>query len=126
SRQGPDGTSVGSAGGIAGSPPSGVSARTQTERASNGSPAGYVRTVPGGQPGQSSGSTNNPSGAPQPGSPTGNENPIPVDPESDRRPPVLEYLRFDPPEIPDGGVTTLSVGAVDDLSGVKTVYGVLR
>lgn len=48
------------------------------------------------------------------------------DPESDRHPPTLLYLRFDPPEIRDGGVATLSVGASDDLSGVKFVYGTVR
>jgi hypothetical protein len=48
------------------------------------------------------------------------------DPESDRRPPVLLYLRFDPPEIRDGGAATLSIGASDDLSGVKFVFGTVR
>lgn len=48
------------------------------------------------------------------------------DPDSDRHPPVLQYLRFDPPEIHDGGVAMLSVGASDDLSGVKTVFGTVR
>ncbi len=48
------------------------------------------------------------------------------DPESDRHPPVLLYLRFDPAEIRDGNVATLSVGASDDLSGVKFVFGTVR
>jgi hypothetical protein len=48
------------------------------------------------------------------------------DPESDRHPPVLAYLRFDPPEIRDGNLATLSVGATDDLSGVKFVFGTVR
>jgi hypothetical protein len=48
------------------------------------------------------------------------------DPESDRRPPVLEYLRFDPPETKGGGTAILSIGATDDLSGVKLVYGSVR
>ena len=48
------------------------------------------------------------------------------DPESDRQPPVLQYLRFDPPEIRDGGVAVLSVGTADDLSGVKFVFGTVR
>jgi hypothetical protein len=53
--------------------------------------------------------------------------PVPAsDPDSDRNPPVLQYLRFDPPEIRDGGVTMLSVGATDDLSGVKFVFGTVR
>ncbi len=46
--------------------------------------------------------------------------------ESDRLPPVLQSLRFDPPEIKDGGTTILSVGSTDELSGVKFVYGSVR
>jgi hypothetical protein len=48
------------------------------------------------------------------------------DPESDRRPPVLEYLRFDPPETKGGGMSILSVGSTDDLSGVKLIHGSVR
>jgi hypothetical protein len=48
------------------------------------------------------------------------------DAQSDRQPPSLQFLRFDPPEVGDGGVVTLSVGAVDDLSGIKSVYGTVR
>lgn len=48
------------------------------------------------------------------------------DPESDRRPPTLQYLRFDPVEIKDGGVAVLSVGSTDDLAGIKLVYGSVR
>lgn len=48
------------------------------------------------------------------------------DPESDRHPPVLVSLRFDPPEIRDGNAATLLVGVTDDLSGVKLVFGTLR
>jgi hypothetical protein len=48
------------------------------------------------------------------------------DPESDRRPPTLQFLRFDPPEVQGGGTTTVTVSAVDDLSGVKLVYGTVR
>jgi hypothetical protein len=48
------------------------------------------------------------------------------DPESDRRPPVLQFLRFDPQETKGGGTTTLSIGSTDDLSGVKLVYGSVR
>lgn len=55
------------------------------------------------------------------------ETPAPVDdPESDRRPPVLQNLRFDPQEIKGGGSAMLSIGCTDDLSGVKLVYGTLR
>ena len=54
----------------------------------------------------------------------GADTPAPTDdPESDRRPPVLQNLRFDPPEIKDGGRAILSVGSTDDLSGIKFVYG---
>ncbi len=48
------------------------------------------------------------------------------DPASDRSPPVLQALVFDPPEVADGGVTTLVAQVGDDLSGVKLVWGVLR
>jgi len=48
------------------------------------------------------------------------------DPESDRRAPVLVSLRFDPPEIQDGAVAVLSIGASDDLSGVNVVVGQVR
>lgn len=48
------------------------------------------------------------------------------DEDSDRQAPVLESLRFDPPEIKDGGVTVLSVGTTDDLSGVKFVSGAVQ
>jgi len=50
----------------------------------------------------------------------------PDDPESDRRPPVLQSLRFDPPQIKDGGAAVLYLGCVDDLSGVKAVFGSVR
>ena len=49
-----------------------------------------------------------------------------IDPNSDRRPPVLDDVRFDPPEIKDGGVAVLSITATDDLSGVKLVSGTVR
>jgi hypothetical protein len=53
--------------------------------------------------------------------------PAPIDdPESDRHPPVLVSLRFDPPEIRDGNAATLLVSVTDDLSGVKLVFGTLR
>jgi hypothetical protein len=53
--------------------------------------------------------------------------PVPADdPESDRHPPVLVSLHFDPPEIRDGSVATLLIGVTDDLSGVKLVFGTLR
>jgi len=50
----------------------------------------------------------------------------PDDPDSDRRLPTLQFLRFEPAEIPDGGTSTLSIGTSDDLSGVKSVFGTVR
>jgi hypothetical protein len=52
--------------------------------------------------------------------------PSPDDPTSDRHPPTLQFLRFDPPEVQDGGVAVLTIGASDDLSGVKAVFGTIR
>ena len=46
--------------------------------------------------------------------------------DSDRTPPVLDGLSFNPPQIEDGGTTTLMVSVHDDLSGVKKVSGNLR
>jgi len=64
---------------------------------------------------------------PKPEPEKGAETSAPIDdPESDRRPPVLQNLRFDPPEVKDGGTVMLSVGTTDDLSGVKFVYGSVR
>ncbi len=48
------------------------------------------------------------------------------DPESDRRPPVFQNLRFDPPEVKDGGTVVLTVSVSDDLSGIKFVFGSVR
>jgi len=48
------------------------------------------------------------------------------DPDSDRVPPVLQGLRFEPPEIKDGGESTLSVMVSDNLSGVRSVVGTIR
>ena len=53
----------------------------------------------------------------------------PVDGEegsSDHTPPVLEFLRFDPPAVEGGDVTTLTIQASDDLSGVKSFSGEVR
>ena len=52
--------------------------------------------------------------------------PVEGEPGSDRTPPVLEALRFDPPVVEDGEVTTLTVQARDDLSGLKSVSGEVR
>ena len=48
------------------------------------------------------------------------------DPNADRRPPVLTFFRFDPPQVADGGTAVLSIGVTDDLSGVKSVFGTIR
>src|SRR5262249_47960186 len=45
---------------------------------------------------------------------------------SDRTPPVLLSLRFDPPIVEAGNVTVLTVVASDDLSGVKSINGEIR
>jgi hypothetical protein len=45
---------------------------------------------------------------------------------SDRTPPALEALRFDPPVVQGGSVTTFTVQASDDMSGVKAVWGEIR
>jgi hypothetical protein len=69
------------------------------------------------------------SGAVSPGEGTTPEAKSPVDVErgsSDRTPPVLELLRFDPPVVEGGSVTTLTIQASDDLSGVKSVSGEIR
>lgn len=47
-------------------------------------------------------------------------------PDSDRSPPTIEGIRFDPPEVADGGATTIQLQVNDDLSGVKAVTGNLR
>lgn len=50
----------------------------------------------------------------------------PADPTSDRTPPVLDSLSFNPPQIEDGATTTLLITVHDDLSGVRHVTGNLR
>jgi hypothetical protein len=45
---------------------------------------------------------------------------------TDHAPPVLELLHFDPPAVEGGGVTTLTIQASDDLSGVKSFSGEIR
>ena len=52
--------------------------------------------------------------------------PAEVDPGSDHTPPALQLLRFDPPVVEAGNVTTLTVQASDDLSSVKSVRGEIR
>jgi len=55
---------------------------------------------------------------------TGNKD-QPKDPNSDTTPPQLQAIVFIPPEIQDGGSTTVVVTAIDDLSGIRGVSGTL-
>jgi hypothetical protein len=52
--------------------------------------------------------------------------PAEVEPGSDRTPPVLAVIRFDPPVVEGGNTATLTVQASDDLSGVKSIWGEIR
>jgi len=52
--------------------------------------------------------------------------PVDVSTDADHTPPVLHALRFDPPVAEGGTVTTLTVEASDDVSGVKSVMGEIR
>lgn len=47
------------------------------------------------------------------------------DPESDTLAPQLVGLQFDPPQVQDGETTTLFITAQDDLSGIRTISGVI-
>jgi len=49
----------------------------------------------------------------------------PVDPNSDTAPPQLLSINFDPPQVQDGGDTTLIITATDDLSGIRGISGTL-
>ena len=48
-----------------------------------------------------------------------------ADPNSDTLPPQLGSIEFNPPRINDGGETTLSVTAEDNLSGIRAISGTL-
>ncbi len=52
--------------------------------------------------------------------------PVEAEPGSDRTPPLLHAFRFDPPVVEGGSVTTLTVQASDDQSGVKSFRGEIR
>jgi hypothetical protein len=95
-----------------------TAAATQTSTAPARATAIPTSTAPAPE-GAATGATKDPVKAPE--TPTEGE-----DPDSDRRPPDLQFLRFDPPETRGGGTTTLSIGSTDDLSGVKLVYGSVR
>jgi hypothetical protein len=49
----------------------------------------------------------------------------PADPNSDTAPPQLLSINFDPPQVQDGGDTTLIITATDDLSGIRGISGTL-
>ncbi|HEX7676939.1 MAG TPA: hypothetical protein VF713_02360, partial [Thermoanaerobaculia bacterium] len=49
----------------------------------------------------------------------------PHDPNSDTTPPQLLSIGFDPPQVQDGGDTTLIITATDDLSGIRGISGTL-
>jgi len=49
----------------------------------------------------------------------------PKDPNSDTVPPQLISIAFDPPQVQDGGDTTLVINATDDLSGIRGISGTL-
>ena len=48
-----------------------------------------------------------------------------IDPESDTRPPQLLGLEFMPNQVQDGETVTLAVTAQDDLSGIRSISGVI-
>ncbi|HXH92948.1 MAG TPA: hypothetical protein VNN25_15300 [Thermoanaerobaculia bacterium] len=69
----------------------------------------------------SAGSNGPPSSNNKPNTPTND----PKDPNSDTVPPQLISIAFDPPQVSDGGDTTLVVNATDDLSGIRGISGTL-
>src|SRR5436190_3522646 len=56
----------------------------------------------------------------------GEETSPPADGGSDRTPPWLASIRFDPPVVEGGSATTLTIQATDNLSGVKSVRGEIQ
>ena len=70
------------------------------------------------RPGGDSGGSSNPSG-------DGNQPQTSTDPDSDTTPPRLLGAEFSPPQVQDGEMTVLAVMATDDLSGVRSVSGVI-
>jgi hypothetical protein len=70
-----------------------------------------------------------PAGPNQPGTGSGDKPKTqptdPKDPNSDTVPPQLLSIAFDPPQVQDGGDTTLIVNATDDLSGIRGISGTL-
>ncbi len=62
---------------------------------------------------------------PQPNGKTNTGTADPRDPNSDTTPPQLLSVNFDPPQVQDGGDTTLIIVATDDLSGIRGISGTL-
>jgi hypothetical protein len=60
-----------------------------------------------------------------PGSDTPKKVEEPKDPNSDTTPPQLTGIEFQPPQVQDGGETTLIITAQDDLSGIRGISGTL-
>ena len=60
-----------------------------------------------------------------PGSKPGTGTNDPRDPNSDTVPPQLLSINFDPPQVQDGGDTSLIITATDDLSGIRGISGTL-
>ncbi len=75
------------------------------------------------------GGRSGPAGGGTPNQPPGSKPPVgtadPRDPNSDTVPPQLLSIVFDPPQVQDGGDTTLIVTANDDLSGIRGISGTL-
>lgn len=78
------------------------------------------------QPQAQQASNRNPSSQNPGGSTDNPDNPQQVDdPETDIQPPQLLAASFDPPQIADGETTTFAVMVTDNLSGVRSVSGVI-
>ncbi|HEX9984717.1 MAG TPA: hypothetical protein VGF69_15760 [Thermoanaerobaculia bacterium] len=58
----------------------------------------------------------------EPGNGSGSEQPE-DDPTSDRTPPQIVTIEFQPPQVQDGSETILIVNAMDDKSGVRSISG---
>ena len=122
-----------SPGAAPGGPVPGASARPPLESA--GATPGGLRAPAPGQPGAAApGAVNAPSSpsAPETESDDDSDTPDESVPEeddgstADNTPPVLEGLRFDPPEVQGGSVVTLTVQASDTKSGLKSIRGEIR
>jgi hypothetical protein len=130
-----DGTTGGTNGGSVGATDfttssAGVHAASAADHAPGAAPQAVAPAPPVPAPANPAATPPNPAASPRPYAspvPTPAPSPSPSDdPSSDRHPPTLQFLRFDPPEVQDGATAILSVGASDDLSGVKSIFGTIR